>query len=116
MVNAETQPLMLTLIVPVALADACADLLMQIAVVQGFTQDAVQGFSRRPSAMSTAEQVAGRQSNSRFSLLLSSADASEVLASLRQHHFTGHLHYVLSPVLAHGHCHETTTLGEIGLS
>lgn len=104
MVNAETQTqLMLTLIVPVALADTCADLLMEMPAVPGFTQDAVQGFSRRPSAMSTAEQVAGRQSNSRFSLLLGAAQASEVLAGLRCHPLSARLHYVMSPVLAHGH-------------
>lgn len=104
MVNAEThtQQLMLTLIVPSGLADACADLLMQLPGVNGFTQDSVQGFSRRASAMSTAEQVAGRQSNSRFNLLLSEDAATEVLNQLRQHHFTGLFHYVLSPVLRHG--------------
>lgn len=106
MVNADTktQQLMLTLIVPTALADACADLLMQIPSVQGFTQDSVQGFSRRPNAMSTAEQVAGRQSSSRFSLLLGADDASGVLTHLRQHQYAGRFHYVLSPVMAHGHC------------
>lgn len=106
MVNAEQQSpqLMLTLIVPQSLADACADVLMQIAVVQGFTQDAVLGFSRRPSAMSTAEQVAGRQTNSRFQLLLCEHEAHIVLANLAQQHLSGRLHYVLSAVLAHGHC------------
>ncbi len=105
MVNADqqTQPLMLTLIVPQNLADACADMLMQIPAVQGFTQDAVLGFSRRPSAMSTAEQVAGRQANSRFQLLLSEDEARIVLASLAQQQLSGRLHYVLSAVLAHGH-------------
>ena len=85
MVNADTktQQLMLTLIVPTALADACADLLMQIPSVQGFTQDSVQGFSRRPNAMSTAEQVAGRQSSSRlcrsFSLCVVAGDGTRSL-------------------------------------
>ena len=106
MVNAEqqTQQLMLTLIVPLSLADACADLLMQIPLVHGFTQDAVLGFSRRPSAMSTAEQVAGRQANSRFQLLLGEDEAHTVLANLAQQQLSGRLHYVLSAVLAHGHC------------
>lgn len=106
MVNAEqqTQQLMLTLIVPLSLADACADLLMQIPLVHGFTQDAVLGFSRRPSAMSTAEQVAGRQANSRFQLLLGEDEAHTVLANLVQQQLSGRLHYVLSAVLAHGHC------------
>jgi hypothetical protein len=106
MVNAEqqTQQLMLTLIVPQSLADTCADLLMQIPVVQGFTQDAVLGFSRRPSAMSTAEQVAGRQANSRFQLLLSEHEAQMVLANIAQQPLSGRLHYVMSAVLAHGHC------------
>ncbi len=112
MVNAETNApqLMLTLIVPSGLTDACADLLMQIPAVQGFTQDEVLGFSRRPSAMSTAEQVAGRQSNSRFSLLLSADAAKEVLAGLRQHRFTGRFHYVMSPILAHGHLDDVKEL------
>lgn len=106
MVNVQQQSpqLMLTLIVPQSLADACADVLMQIPLVQGFTQDAVLGFSRRPSAMSTAEQVAGRQANSRFQLLLSEDEAHTVLANLAQQQLTGRLHYVLSAVLAHGHC------------
>lgn len=106
MVNAEqqTQQIMLTLIVPQCLADALADVLMQIPLVQGFTEDSVLGFSRRPSAMSTAEQVAGRQVNSRFQLLLCENEAQLVLANLAQQQLTGRLHYVLAAVLAHGHC------------
>ncbi len=105
MANEEQQSrqLMLTLIVPQSLADACADVLMQIPVVQGFTQDAVLGFSRRPSAMSTAEQVAGSQANSRFQLLLGEDEAQIVLANLAQQQLSGRLHYELSAVLAHGH-------------
>ncbi|MFN6972212.1 MAG: DUF3240 family protein, partial [Rheinheimera sp.] len=61
------------------------------------------GFSRRPQAMSTAEQVSGRQQMSRFELLLVSGDEQKVLAQLAQNKTGQKTHYSILPVLQHQH-------------
>ena len=105
MVNAQTSQMsvLLTLIVPRNLADSLADELMQIEQISGFTEDEVLGFSRRPQAMSTAEQVAGLQQMSRFELLLATGDEQLVLARLAQHKAGQKTHFSIMPVLQHQH-------------
>lgn len=115
MVNAQTDKMsvLLTLIVPRNLADSLADELMQIEQISGFTQDEVLGFSRRPQAMSTAEQVAGRQQMSRFELLLVSGDEQKVLAQLARHKIGQKTHFSIMSVLQHQHGATFTATEEV---
>jgi hypothetical protein len=105
MVDAQTNKIsvLLTLILPRSMADSLADELMLLEEVTGFTQDEVLGFSRRPQAMSTAEQVAGRQQMSRFEILLDSGDELIVLERLAQHKTALKTHFSVLPVLHHQH-------------
>jgi hypothetical protein len=105
MVNEKTNEMsvLLTLIVPRNLADSLADELMQIEAVSGFTQDEVLGFTKRPQAMNTAEQVAGRQQMSRFELLILAEEAPLVLAVLSQHKVGSQTHFSIMPVHRHQH-------------
>jgi hypothetical protein len=95
--------LLLTLIVPRALEDEMADVLMQLPQVEGFTQDEVRGFSRRQDTMTTAEQVAGRQNMTRFELYLAETAARQVMAQLAQYKSSIQVHFALTPLLAQGH-------------
>ena len=105
MVNEKTNKMsvLLTLIVPRTLADSLADELMQIESVSGFTQDEVLGFTKRPKAMTTAEQVVGRQQMSRFELFLFTEDIPVILSVLSNHKVGSQIHYSIMPVNQHQH-------------
>ncbi|OZB43032.1 MAG: hypothetical protein B7X50_02165 [Alishewanella sp. 34-51-39] len=94
---------LLTLIVPRHLADMLADELMLLEQVSGFTQDEVLGFTRRPQAMTTAEQVVGRQQKTRFELLLTAGNEQFVLNELAEKKIAEQIHFSVIPVHQHQH-------------
>lgn len=94
---------LLTLIVTPAIENAVVDWLLERNDIAGFTSAPISGHGSSLNALSTAEQVAGRQRQVQFQLHLSEATAHKIITDAsRDFHGSG-MHYWLVPVLASGH-------------
>ncbi|MDY6957137.1 MAG: DUF3240 family protein [Pseudomonadota bacterium] len=100
---ADSEMVLLTLVVGPALSDAVIDWLLVQDDLRGFSSHHGAGHGQDPNSLSATEQVAGRQARVFFNLLLSAARFPDVLARLRAEFSGVDLHYWAVPVIQSGH-------------
>jgi hypothetical protein len=71
--------------------------------VSGFTSIPISGHGVSVHAMTTAEQVAGRQKQVMFQMHLAEPVARDILEAAQQSFSGSGMHYWLLPVLSAGH-------------
>lgn len=94
---------LLVLIVSPSVEHAMVDWLLENEAVNGFTSQPINGHGSSPHALTTAEQVAGRQRQVLFQLHLPETAARELVAALRRDFRGSGMHYWIAPLLEAGH-------------
>jgi hypothetical protein len=97
----QTQSL-LSLVVAPEIEDSIVDWLMQRPEVVGFSSYPISGHGSSLHAMTTLEQVAGRQRKIMFQIGLPEADVQRLLDGLWGNFKGADLHYWQVPLQAHG--------------
>ncbi len=93
---------LLSLVVAPEIEDTIVDWLMQRQEVGGFSSYPVNGHGSSIHAMTSLEQVAGRQRKILFKIGLPEASVKTLLESLWEDFRGADLHYWQVPLLAHG--------------
>jgi hypothetical protein len=97
------QDCLLVLIVSPSVEHAVVDWLLENETVPGFTSQPISGHGSSPHALTTAEQVAGRQRQVQFQLHLPEATARTLVTALRRDFRGSGMHYWILPLLEAGH-------------
>jgi hypothetical protein len=100
--NDAGQEVLVVLSASPALEEVVIDWLIGRPGSAGFTSLAASGHGSRHQALSSTEQVAGRQKRVQFQVILPQAGLREFLQSARQEFAGTDLHYWVLPVLASG--------------
>ncbi len=93
---------LLSVVVAPEIEDSIVDWLMQRPELGGFSSYPISGHGSSLHAMTTLEQVVGRQRKIMFKIGLPEADVQPLLDDLWGHFRGADLHYWQVPLLAHG--------------
>ena len=97
-----SRSVLLTLLVPPALEDACVELLLQHPSTPPFSSVPARGHGEDPAGMSLSEQVVGWRREVRIEVLIAQADSAGLLADLAERLPTPTVRYRVTPVLESG--------------
>ncbi len=97
------QQCLLVLIVTPTIENELIDWILDREDISGFSSLVISGHGVSAHALTAAEQVAGKQKQLMFQMLLPEAAARDVLAAAQQSFSGSGMHYWLLPALAGGH-------------
>ncbi len=97
------QEYLLTINVPPLLEEAIVDCLLAIESADGFSSLSVNAHGNDPEHMSLAEQVAGRQQQTRFQMYIPEEQLNGLIEVLKRDFSGSGIHYWVLPVLDSGY-------------
>ena len=98
-----TSQVLVTLVVPPALEDACLELLLEHPSTPTFSSTPARGHGDDPAHLSVAEQVSGWRREVRIEVQVADTDRATLLDALRERFPTSTVRWRVTPVLDAGH-------------
>lgn len=94
---------LLSIVVSPAIEDTIVDWLLDREEIPGFTSSPIYGHGSSIHSLSTQEQVTGRKKQVLFQIHMPSADAKNVIETLKSEFQGSGMHYWILPVSEAGH-------------